>query len=90
MAFRRDEPPPPPLIPSSAALLRAMGNLQEAEEGEALTDLDAVASAAGLVDIELWPLIHAGVRAGYLLVDEDDAISLSPRGWAWWHWYVDR
>ena len=89
MAFRRGEPPPPP-IPPSAALLRAVGSLQDAEDGEAISDLDGLASAAGLVEVELWPIIHAGVRAGFLLVDEDDAISLSPKGWAWYLWDADR
>ncbi len=65
--------------------LRAVGSLQDAE-----SDLDGVASDAGIVGIERWPLIHAGVDAGYLLVDEDDAVSMSERGWAWYRRDSDR
>ncbi len=90
MAFRRGEPPPPPPIPPSVALLRAIGSLREAEDGEPITELDTIAANAGLVEVELWPIIHAGVRAGFILVDEDDAISLSPKGWAWYRWDADR
>jgi len=89
-AFVRGGPPPPLPIPPSAALLHPVGSLQDAEGGEALSDLDGIASDAGIVGIELWPLIHAGVDAGYLLVDEDDAVSLSERGWAWYRRDSDR
>ncbi len=84
MTCRRIPGPAPQGDPPSVALLRALGVLQQLEGGEPIDDLDMLASESGIVDIELWSLIHAGVRAGALLVDEDDGIALSERGWAWW------
>jgi hypothetical protein len=65
----------------------------ELKEGEpiAAEELDTLAAASGIALAELWPLIERGVTAGYIAVDEDDAIALSPRGQAWWKKrYADR
>ncbi len=52
MTFRCEPPPPPKSDPPSVLLLRAIGDLQEMEVGEPITDMDAIALASGLVYVE--------------------------------------
>lgn len=92
MAFHREEPPSPSLPTPSVALLRAIGFLQDAREGDDVFDeeLDMIAWEAKIAEEELWPLIHAGIRAGYLLMAGYNAICLSPKGWAWYRHDAER
>jgi hypothetical protein len=55
-------------------------------EGEPL-----LAAESGIQTFDLWPLIERGVTAGYLDVDEADAIALTPKRQARWKKrYADR
>lgn len=91
MTWRRDAPPPKS-DPPSVELLRAIGVLIGLNEGAPIyaEELDTLAAESGIQEPDLWPLVEAGVRASYIDVDEDDAISLTPKGWAWWRRYTDR
>jgi hypothetical protein len=79
--------------PPSVELLRAIGVLQELNDGEPIPaeELDTITAESGIQTFDLWPLIEAGVTAGYIDVDEDEAITLTAKGWAWWkRRYADR
>jgi hypothetical protein len=90
MSWHRPSPPPPQSDPPSVELLRAIGVLQSLSNEQPVSDLNLDAES-GISILERWPLINAGVAAGYLDVDEDDAIALTPKGWAWWRKrYADR
>ncbi len=85
MTFRRPEPPPPQSEPPSVLLLRAIGDLQNMEGGEPITDMDAVASMCGLVFDDIVTLIEVGITAGYL--DDADGyctVGLSAKGHRWY------
>jgi hypothetical protein len=83
MTFRRT-PPPPQSEPSSVALLRAIGELQLLEEGEPITDLDALALMAGLVYVEIPALIEIGIVKGFIEDGEAGEVALTAKGWRWW------
>jgi hypothetical protein len=85
MTFRRDPPTPPASDPPSTLLLRALGDLQLAEEGEPITDMDALALMAGLVYVEVPALIEVGIVAGFIEEGEAGEVALSAKGWRWWN-----
>jgi hypothetical protein len=83
MTFRRLPPPPPQSDPPSVLLLRAIGELQLLEEGEPITDMDAISLMAGLVSIEIPALIEIGVVKGFIEDSDTGEIALSAKGWRW-------
>ncbi len=90
MSWHRPSPPPPKSDPPSVALLRALSVLQSLSDEQLVNDLD-LAAESGISILDRWPLINAGVAAGYLDVDEDEAIALTHKGWGWWkRRYADR
>jgi hypothetical protein len=84
MTLRSDPPPPPKSGPPSAALLRAIGELQLLEEGAPITDMDALALMVGLVHVEVPALIEIGIVKGFIEDGEAGEVALTPRGWRWW------
>ena len=64
--------------------MRAIGDLQSQEGGEPITDIEAIAALAGMVSIELAPLIEVGIVAGYLEDDEAGGVGLSAKGQRWY------
>ncbi len=76
--------PTPQGEPASVALLRTLGALQTLEGGEPIYELDAIYAESGIAETDLWPIIHQGVRAGFVLIDEDDGVSLSEMAWRCW------
>jgi len=84
MAFRRTPPPPPKPDPPSVLLLRAIGDLQNREGGEPITDIEAVALMCGIVWQELPALIEVGISAGFLEGDGYCAVGLSAKGQRWY------
>jgi hypothetical protein len=84
MTFRRPPLPPPQSDPPSVLLLRAIGELQLLEQGEPITDMDAIALMAGLVYIEIPALIEIGVVKGYIEDGEAGEVALTAKGWRWW------
>jgi hypothetical protein len=82
MTIRRP-PPPPQSDPPSVLLLRAIGELQLLEEGEPITDMDAIALMAGLVYIEIPALIEIGIVKGFIEDGEAGEIALTAKRWRW-------
>ncbi len=81
--LRKERPPPPP-IPPSVALLTALGYLQDIRDGEAVEDLDELATSSGIAFVELQPIIDMAEEKGYLSIDDDGSVRLTLKGWRWY------
>jgi hypothetical protein len=69
-------PVPPQADSPSVELLRAIGALQELNDGEPLPaeELDTLALESGISVFAIWPQIEHGVTAGYIDVGEDNDV----------------
>ncbi len=67
MILRREPPPPTPTDPPSVTLLRAIGDLQAMEGGEAITDVAAITLLCGAVFDDVVNLgRRSSSRTGYI------------------------
>lgn len=84
----RKLPPPPSTPPPSALLLLAVGDLQRDTGGEPVAHTDLIAAEMGSAVVDVPPLVARGVERGYL-VEDDDGVRLTAKGWAWYERYRD-
>jgi len=57
--------------------------LQDIRGGEAVDDLDELATNAGMLRAEMLPLIDRAEEHGHMSVD-DGSIRLTQKGWRWY------
>ncbi len=77
--------PPPPLTPLlSVGLLTALDYLQDLRGGDAVDDLDELATNTGIARVQLQPLIDRAEEKNYLSIDNDGSVLLTQKGWRWY------
>ncbi len=64
--------------------MRAIGDLQQIEGGELITDMEAFAQMCSLVWTDIAVLIEVGVTAGYLEDDAAGGVGLAAKGQRWY------
>jgi hypothetical protein len=71
-------------------LLRAIGDLQQQNDGLPLDDMETIAAAVGIDGLPLLILIGTGLRAGYIEAGRDGEMMLTAKGQRWYKRDLER